>query len=271
MTRFTVFIDESGEAGIKKVRTGTSGGASPYFVLGAAVFQPASGIQARKALEELKRSIGKKEWKHATELDHAAKVYFARLCSRLKGRYFAVISNKVTLQEYADSIDWDPHKFYNKCIKYLLELICRYLSFHGASENDISVILEERNHDYEMLRNYLGTVRSNPIYPESRSLSLLNVFGISTRAKGEEALLEFADFTAHAVYQLSNKSQSNYGIPEPRYFMEMSRRFAAGERGEILGFGMKCIHSLEQLQLDDDVARLVKAARGEPLRRPRRA
>ncbi|MBL9073099.1 DUF3800 domain-containing protein [Tabrizicola sp.] len=259
-----MFIDESGEAGISKVRTDSSRGASPYFVLGAAVFQPASEIHARTVLAEVKNTITKKSWRHATELDHAAKVLLARRCSELHGRFFAVVSNKSTLGEYKDLIESDPQKFYNKCLKYLLELICSYLQRVRVQPDQLSVILEHRNHDYDAMYRYLSTVKENPLYEESKSLSILNVFAISPIEKGKEELLEYADFVSHAVYQLTNKSAANYGIPEPRYSQEMSKRFAADTQGKILGSGIKCIHSLDQLELNRDIVRILEATRADP-------
>jgi hypothetical protein len=258
---FSVYIDESGEAGIKKVRSDTSPGASPYFVLGAAVFQPASETLARNSLERFKNDIGKTNWKHATDLKHAEKVYFARMLGQLPVRYFSVVSNKATLGGYSRQIDGDPQKFYNKCLVYLLERVCAYLRAQGAEEHDLDFFLEHRNHDYDRMLRFISKVKCNPIYPESHSFSILNPFAIRTRKKGEDELLEVADFVSHAVYQCTNKSATNYNIPEPRYFSEMMRRFATDERGNVLGTGLKCIHSLRQLDLDPEIVALFTTAK----------
>jgi len=265
---FTVFIDESGDSGIAKVRDQNSGGSSPYFVLGAVVAQRASEISAARKLDVFRETITKTKWKHATDLDHSAKVLFARQLSEIHVRYFALISNKATLGIYKEQIASDPQKFYNKCLCYLLEKVCAYLSKFGAHEDDVKVVLEERNHDYDAMLRYLLKVRDNPIYPESLSLRLLNPFGISRRRKGEVAGLEIADFVAHAVYQCANKTASNYGIPEVRYFSELSKRFACNESGLILDTGLKCIHDLKSLELDEDVEALFRAIRAQPPRFP---
>ncbi|WP_306045575.1 DUF3800 domain-containing protein [Nioella sp. MMSF_3534] len=261
---FTVFVDESGEAGIKKVRSEKSGGASPYFVISAVVMQPATMIAAKQMLDAVKSEIGKKNWKHATDLGHPEKVLIARRMADLHVRVFSVVSNKSTLGVYKEFIDANPQKFYNKCTKYLLEIVCGYLLRFGGNAENISVILERRNHDYDAMIRYLMKVKENPIYPESRALSALNPFSISTRAKGEEPLLEFADFAAHAVYQCVNKTSSNYRIPETRYFEEIVGRFAGDDRGMVLGSGIKCIHSLNDLELDEKVISLFRNARCTP-------
>lgn len=259
--RFSVYIDESGEAGISKVRDGSKPGASPYFVLGAAVFQPASQIYARNALQKFKERIGKSNWKHATDLGHTEKVYFARLLRSLPVRFFAVVSNKATLGEYQRQIDGDAQKFYNKCVAYLLERICAYLGAQGATEHDLRFFLEERNHDYDRMLRFLSKVKENPIYTESQSLKILNPFSISTRRKGDDDLMEIADFVSHAVYQCTNKNARNFNIPEPRYFSEIASRFATDSRGSVLGTGLKCIHSLPELELDPDIQDLFRNAK----------
>ena len=261
---FTVYIDESGETGIEKVRDGKKPGASPYFVLGAVVCQPTSEVFARNAITQFRAEIGKTVWKHATELDHSEKAYLSQKLGRLPVRYFALISNKATLHNYKETIASNPHKFYNKCVKYLLECICGYLSKHVNSSDEIKVVLERRNHDYDTMLRYLQTVKENPIYGPSKSLTYLNPFGISTKAKGEDDMLEIADFVAHAVYQCTNRSQSNFGIPEPRYFLEMSSRFAGNKLNKPLGTGVKCIQSLESLGLDPDIKKTLENLRVTP-------
>lgn len=251
--KFNIYVDESGEAGIKKVRSGNSPGASPYFVLGAVVCQPTAEIHAKNTLTAFKQQIGKSSWKHATDLGHSEKVFLARELGRLPVRYFAVLSNKNTLKDYKTQIDGDADKFYNKCLAYLLEIICAYLQPRVETEEDLQVILEKRNHDYDRLLRYVSSVRENPIYPQSRALHVLNPFSIRPCPKGEEDMLEIADFVSHAVFQCANRSRSNYEIPEPRYFREIGSRFAGNRHGLALGTGIKCIHSLDQLGLDKDI------------------
>lgn len=262
--KYTIFIDESGEAGIANVRHESKPGASPYFVLGAAVFQPASEIYARQALQRFKDTIKKTSWKHATDLSHVEKVYLGRLLGQLPARYFAVISNKATLEEYKAAINSDPQKFYNKCLKYLLEKFFSYLAKHLSSDEDVNIILEQRNHDYDAMLRYFHRVKENPLYEQSKSLRLLNPFSITRKAKGDEDLLEIADFVSHAVYQLANKTSSNFRIPEFRYFQELSSRFAGDERCNVLGVGVKCIHSLEQLKLDADISAMLRSTKCRP-------
>lgn len=227
------------------------------------VVQPASQILARKRFEKIRTILAKEKWRHATELNHQSKVFIAREMSKLHVRYFAVVSNKSTLGSYKGFINANAQKYYNKCLVYLLESICSYLIRFGVAESDVGVVLEERNHDYDALLRYVQKVRATPLYPQSRSLRILNPFAISTRRKGEDSCLDCADFVAHAVYSCVNKTPNNFNIPEDRYFREISPRFACDEMGRVDGVGLKCIHNIEMLELDEDIKRTFLTSRAQ--------
>lgn len=261
---FNVYIDESGEAGINKVRDGLSSGASPYFVMAAVVCQPTAEVLAKNALSDAKDKIGKISWKHATNLGHTQKVFLAREINRLPVRFFAVVSNKKTLGGYKTEINGSASKFYNKCAQYLLESICSYLAPHLGSDQDLNVYFEKMNHDYDAMRRFLIKVRDKPLFPQSRSLRNLNPFGISTLKKGESEMLEIADFVAHAVYQCANLTESNFGIPEPRYFREISSRFAGDEFGCATGIGLKFIHDLGSTLFEPEIEAMFREVKVTP-------
>ena len=259
--KFNVYIDESGEAGIGKVRSNTSGGASPYFVMAAVVCQPTAEVLAKNVFQDARDIIGKKRWKHATDLGHRQKVYLAKELNRLPVRFFAVISRKETLGDYGSEIKHDPHKFYNKCAQYLLENICLYLGPHLESDDDLNVYFEQMNHDYDAMRRFLGKVKENPIYSQSKSLKSLNPFGISTLKKGESEVMEIADFVAHSLYQCVNLSEKNFQITEPRYFSELSSRFAGDKQGNPIGTGLKFVHNLGSMELEAEIEELFRGTR----------
>lgn len=259
----TVFIDESGEAGIKKIRSDGKPGSSPYLVLAASVMPTATQVHARKKLNEINEVIIK-SWRHATDLNHSQTVYFARSTRVLNARYFAVVSKKSTLNEYSDEIEGDAHKFYNKCVQYLLESVGQYLKGKGLFDCDPNVIFEERNHDFDALRRFIGKCKDTPLHERAKFLQCFNPFGFTERSKEEEDLLKYADLAAHAVYQCVNKTKSNFGIPEPRYLVEMQSRFGADEKGRVLDYGIKCIHSIEQMELDADVADIWRGLKAKP-------
>ncbi|MGH1577532.1 DUF3800 domain-containing protein [Planktotalea sp.] len=259
----TVFIDESGETGIGKIRENGKRGASPYFVLAAAVMPSAIQIVARKLLKQVQDEIPK-NWKHATDLNHRQTVFFCRAAATVNMRIFAVVSKKSTLKGYSEQIEHDSHKFYNKCTQYLLECVGQYLKGKGLFSSDPDVIFEGRNHNFDTLRRFIGSVKEKPLNPRAQFLECFNPFGFVERAKDEEDLLKFADLAAHAVYQCVNKTGNNFNIPEARYIVELQSRFGADENGKVLGYGLKCIHSLEEVDVDKDIQNTWKSLSAKP-------
>lgn len=261
----TIYIDESGDTGVSKIRDEKSGGSSPFFCMGATVMRRASQIEISNLLDELQRDFKKpKRWKHATDLSHSQKVHFAKQLASKRLRFYGIISNKHTLDDYKQQIDWDPHKFYNKCLSYLLEVVASDLARFGNEFVDPRIVVESRNHDYDALRRYLEKIKENPLYPQSKALSRINPFGLIAKTKSEEDLLRIADFVAHGIYSCVNKTLDNFGHVETRYWQEMSSRFATDSSGRILGAGLKCIHSVKQVKLDAEVELMFKNARAAP-------
>ncbi|MCX7677334.1 MAG: DUF3800 domain-containing protein [Alteraurantiacibacter sp.] len=76
-TKFSLFIDESGEAGIHKIRSEATKGASPYMVLGAALVATEQKCEFEGLLHEISKAIGKKNL-HCSNLNHYQILYFAR-------------------------------------------------------------------------------------------------------------------------------------------------------------------------------------------------
>jgi len=235
--------------------------------MGAIVLQPASEIRARKNLMELQKDFKKtKPWRHATDLNHSQKIHFCKAATGLNAEFFGVVSYKPTLKEYSKSIDWEPDLFYNKCSKYILERVGSYLgSVHPELANP-TIVFEERNHDYDRMIRYLSKVKENPIYVQSRALSAINPFGIVKKSKSEEELLRYADLIAHSLYCCVNKTPDNFQITEPRYLTELSSRFAADEKGSIIGSGIKPIHHMKDLLLDEDTLKKMLGMRALPRR-----
>lgn len=89
--KFSVYIDESGEAGISKIRGSGKPGASQYLVLGAVVCAPTAEVHLKNMMEEFRRTIRKQSWRHATDLGHFEKVFLAREVNRMPVRLFSVV------------------------------------------------------------------------------------------------------------------------------------------------------------------------------------
>jgi len=249
--KYTVFIDESGEAGIERVRNDNTSGASPYLTLGAILIPTSDFDEMRQKLRSIGTELGKSDL-HCKKLSHFQKVYFAKEVAKLENILcFGVISKKSTLGSYADRIEKDSSKFYNKCCLYLYEVIGRFLRDAKIGMSEIDFVMEEGNFEYQALRNYLRACRDNPMYPASMMLRYLDPENIKVVSKRDELLLQYADLIAHSIYKAVDKPTSTYGLSEYRYLDELSHRFLKSKTtSKVLGVGLKVIHKLSDLDLD---------------------
>jgi len=251
--KLTLFIDESGEAGVSKVRSETSGGASQYMTLGGALIRNTNGPVIRKRIEDLQHEF-KRKYLHCSELKHEQKIYYARELSKQKIKFFGLISRKATLGSYRLRISDDSKRYYNKCASYLLERVGRFINENSFHRDDLDIIFEEGNFDYEGLKTYIRKCQDNPINSNARYLTNINADNIKTAKKNDDIMLCTADLNAHALYKCVDKHQGNYYIPEPRYYAELRDKFfKCNKSGRVEGAGLKVVHQLSDLNLDSDV------------------
>ena len=257
--QFTVFIDESGEAGIEKVRSQEGGGASPYMTLGACLIRNKDRKLVEDNLNEIQNRISKK-YLHCSQLKHYQILYYIRKIKELDTRIFGVISHKNTLGSYKQKISDNSSMYYNKCAQYLLERIGWFLESRKISSSNVQIIFEKANVDYDKMKNLLRACQKNPKHQLTRKLRFIDVDNIKIMTKNEEPIIQIADLVAHALYKCVDKTDKNFRIPEPRYLRELSSHFFGHpETGLIVGAGLHCVHSLRDVQLDADVeAELIK-------------
>lgn len=252
--KYTLFIDESGEAGIGKIRSESSPGASPYMTLGAAIVPNRYREVIEAILTTLSSEIGKNPL-HCSKLNHYQILHFARNVVQQRVRLFGVVSRKSTLGGYRDVISEDSTMYYNKCAQYLLERVAWFMEIRGIPAENLEIVFEEANIDYDKMRNLLRACQNKPRHEFTRKLKNICVDRIITKKKDEECLLQVADLVAHALYKCIDKHDKNFGIPEPRYLRELSSRFFGHpETHAVVGAGLYCVHSVVDLGLDPDVA-----------------
>jgi hypothetical protein len=250
---FTLFIDESGEAGIGKIRSASAGGASPYMTLGASLIRNQDRKRIVDTLAEISAKIGRSSL-HCSQLKHYQLLHFVRQITKQHMRLFGVISRKATLGSYKTAIADDSSMFYNKCSQYLLERVGWFMEARNIPAENINIIFEKANVDYEKMRNLLQTCQSNPMHPNTKKLQHIDIGNITAKKKSEEPLLQIADLVAHALYKCVDKQDKNFYIPEPRYLRELAPLFFGHpETQTVVGAGLYCVHSTRDLKLDPDV------------------
>ena len=155
MVTYTLYIDESGETGIKKVRDDGGPGASPYLTLGGVLIQDQHADALVSKLSEISATVGK-DFLHCSRLNHSSKVYYAREINNENITCFGLISYKATLGEYRNAIANESVRYYNKCAMYLLERVGSYMRENNIPAENLRVIFEEGHFEYAPFRAYLN-------------------------------------------------------------------------------------------------------------------
>lgn len=259
---YTIYVDESGESGIKKIRTDDSQGASPYMTLGGVLVRDNDKVRLSKKLADILKRMGKKRL-HCQRLNHRQKVFFAREMAKEDIKCFGVISRKDTLGHYKTKISNESDLYYNKCCQYLLERVGAFVKETEIPREQLTICFEDGGYNYKKLRNLLWACQDKPIHINTRLLRYIEVSNIVAVPKSDEPLLQMADLVAHSLFKCTDKSESQYNIPETRYLNELQGRFFCEQKSkQILNHGLKAVHSLSQLKLDHDVAHFIHGLRG---------
>lgn len=254
---FKFLVDESGEAGIENIRGLNSGGASPYMTLGGCFIRSEYEEDFICLLNDIQAKFNKREL-HCNRLKHEQKVFYAKQVALRKLKLFGVISKKSTLGRYKDDIENSSHKYYNKCAQYLLEKLGLFMEKNDINPADVEIIFEEGNFDYDALISLIALCQKNPMNPNSLHLRRIDICKITKLPKEEEPLLQIADLVAHALYRCVDKTEGNYSISEKRYLDELRTRFFHSEKdGKVDNFGIKSVHNVKQLQLDEDMCQFL--------------
>ncbi len=248
---YTLYIDESGDAGINKVRTKIAGGASPYMTMGGVLVPDREAETIKRHLNEFRKEITKKPDLHCKNLKHEQKVRFSKFLNDQKVLCFGVISLKSTLGGYKEDIEGNSSYYYNKCAQYLLERLGIFLSIHNVPNENINIIFEEGNFDYNKLKGLIATCQKSPIHPNTRYLSMIDVNSIDKKEKNEEPLLQLSDLVAHSLYRAVYGGE--YSVYEPRYLKCIKNKFFKKSEEKIIGNGIYAVHSIDDLGLPEEI------------------
>lgn len=249
---YTLFVDESGDSGISNIRSEEIGGSSQFMVLGGVLIADDLKESLSSSLNQICSDLEIKRL-HCKNIQHPKKVYYSRTVSGLDLTCFGVISYKYTLGQYPQINE--SFRYYHKCVQYLLQQLCKYIQQEDIDPNSVSVVFEETGAlRLPQLRNFIFRCVYSPLYPQSKILEMLDTSNFDAQKKKDEPLLQLADLVANSLYQCVNKSQKNYDIPETRYINELRTKFWGNpEDGKVIGYGIKAIYALHNLNLDADV------------------
>ncbi|SEK24947.1 Protein of unknown function [Pacificibacter marinus] len=253
MSQYTFYIDETGDTGLNKIRSGVKErGASPFLVLGGCLIPNSRKKELSVLLSKVKTEVGKDEL-HCSDLSHIRTAKYARMVrDQARIKLFGFVSHKSTMGDYRKSIEGkgQDQRYYNKCVSYFLERLGNFMLENKIPSECVDIVFEKRdNHDYDKLRNYISKIKRTPLDVRlGFYLAPIDPQRISALGKHDDELLSFADLTAFSVAAAINSSAANFGVPEQRYLRELKKLFFADEETETVGeFGFKVFkrHSVD--------------------------
>jgi len=248
---YTLYIDESGDAGINKVRTRTVAGASPYMTMGGVLVPDIKSKTITENLNEFRQKITKQPNLHCKNIRHEQKVRFSQFLNNQKVLCFGVVSLKSTLGNYKEDIEGDSSLYYNKCAQYLLERLGIFLSTHNIPKDNINIIFEEGNFNYGKLKGLIAACQRKPIHANSEYLKNIDVNLIDKKDKKDEPLLQLSDLVAHSLYKAVYGGE--YNVYEPRYLECIRNKFFKKDKEKIVGNGIYAVHSIYDLRLPNEM------------------
>lgn len=258
---YTLFVDESGDQDLDKFRTDVrQTGSDPFLVFGAALVPTHSLDAFRDDLKDILDEINS-EALHCNKLSHLKRAYFARRVANMRALLFGVVSKKETVGEYRQKIEGakSGQDYYNKCASYLLERVGHFMTINDYSSDQLSVIFDKKNHDYQRLRNFVSAIRKAPIDDRAKYMSAIDPLGITALAKKDEILLSLADLSAFSLYQSVTQTKTNFFLPEQRYLIELKEKFWKNpEISQVANHGIKYIKGPYSMGLQGDALRLAK-------------
>lgn len=268
MAKYTLFVDETGDTGLERVRQGVnSKGASPFLVLGGCLVPEVRKDELKDLLKKVQDAVGKEDL-HCTGLNHLQTAKFARAVgASARVKLFAFVSTKATIGGYKQRIEGkgQDQKYYNKCVSYFLERVGHFMLLNNICSSDLNVVLEKRDgHDYSKLRNYISVIKDNPKDPRLEYyLRPILPARISAEPKTSDPLVCYADLVAFSVAAAINASRANFGVPEQRYMRELKNRFFADEESGVIGeFGLK-VFKRHSLKVDSETKRFIESWHSE--------
>ncbi|UXN04842.1 DUF3800 domain-containing protein [Bartonella sp. HY406] len=248
------------------MRSESSSGASPYMTLGACLIANRDREVIENTLVEVRTQLRKKSL-HCSDLNHYQIIHFTRQIIKQNIRLFGIISRKETLGGYKSRIDDNSKMYYNKCVQYLLERVGWFMESRQIPPENLDIVFEDANVDYNKMRNLLRSCQSNPRHENTQKLQYIDIKKITVKKKSEEPLLELADLVAPALYKCVDRQTKQQNILEPRYLCELAPRFFGNPKNQIVvGAGLYCVHTTRDLKLDADVETILNGLLALPFK-----
>lgn len=230
MPFFIVYIDESGDTGLNKIRPKDANGASEWLTLGASLYHCEDEIKTVEFIRDVRKRINDTQGPdlHFRRLSDPKKLFACQQLSLQPARAFAVLSHKPNMKGYrnqaAERLFISPRGwFYNWCIRLLLERVTdyaeRYMLRHFKETRPIKLVFSERGGvAYDWLKDYVEILmiqsRTQTLHLEKRDVkhSVLDLDLIEVVPHVKSAGCQIADIVTSALHSAADAFGPRWNI-----------------------------------------------------------
>jgi hypothetical protein len=153
--RYIAYIDESGDPGLRKIRTATERGATEWLSIGAILIRAEHESDTVNWVRSIRQTISALQGPalHYRLLNSNRKLTVCQELIKLPVRAFVAISNKKNMEQYHNerverarpsSQEW----FYNWCMKLLIERITDFVEYNSmrrfGEPKHVQLVFSER-------------------------------------------------------------------------------------------------------------------------------
>ncbi len=270
---YVVYIDESGDDGLKAVKPLTVPGSSEWLILSGVVIKAENQSKTKDWIQRIREELRSKQSPtiHFQKLYPNKKMLACEVLSELEARYFVVASNKKNMQGYHNP---DAEKIPSQCWFYcwmtrvLLERVTRYVMYRSMKDygepRKLRLEYSQRGGlRYEQMSAYyewLKMKRTNPFLPWGKlEWDVLDRDLFFVHPHWEREGLQLADVVASAFFKACDKHDT--GECDPRFAKVLKPRMAREPdqiSGQISGFGVKLLPNFKKAKLDPDQSEIFR-------------
>lgn len=261
--RFTAYIDESGDTGLRGVKPGVERGASEWLVIGCCVVSAENDAQVLPWVKDIRSRFKNSQtpYIHFADLNDAKRRVACETLGSKPCRLFAVMSNKKNVEGYKNQNLNDGNKawLYWWLCRLLLERVTKFCDSKVPADEKgqwkLRIVFSRRGRmRYIDFFNYLQKLRrqsrSGMLFLKQGDIewSVIDDEEILVLEHKKRAGLQLADLVASAFFQAVE--QVKIGKCNPTYAEALLPRLARDQYGRVLDFGVKTIPSLHEMDLD---------------------
>lgn len=245
---FIAYIDESGDDGLKRIRSTSHSGGTQWLTISCCVARYVNDLEFVSWRDQIK--VGGKREIHFRELNHSQKLMACQKIATFPVRGITILSNKTLIPEGTYN---QKNQLYHYLTRYLIERLswlCRDMR-PKVPEGDgrVKIIFSKRGGmNYEDFRNYLRKLQAS----ESEiHWPVVDIDAVDARDHSTRAGLQIADCIASAFRMAVDPDE--YGNCEPRYAKELKAN-TYNRNSNYLSYCMKVLPTIDRIESNPDRA-----------------